>query len=116
MRSRIGLFCLTAVGMLLLLGAQGCTKKSPSSEKVDQLFLELERKYIRSYDKNGYSINYSVQEPNTIVITLRYKPGTEQEQVGRNVLSAAETFAKSMAREKYGIDVQTKTVSLPMTD
>jgi hypothetical protein len=114
---RLILSSVLFLGASTSLGGCHAPDRAPDSADADQvhaLYLELERKYCRTWEKDGYSIDYAVQPPRTIVITLRYQPGTPRAAVGHDVLNAARTFVDSIAREKYGIQVQIETRALVM--
>lgn len=100
----------------LLLGAS-CTKTpdaaAPEAERLNQLYLELQRKHTRSMERFGFSLEYAVEPPNTIVITLRYDPTTEKGMQGKDVATAAARMVRSTAAREYGLpNVQVRSENI----
>ena len=104
---------LRKLTVLVVLG-QGllsCTQadKGSDSEPIGQLYLELQQKYSRSPDKNGYRLDYIIEHPNTIVVRAAYVPGSREEKAALDVARAAPGFVRDLAGKKFGMSVETKT-------
>jgi hypothetical protein len=89
--------------------AAGCTKQEEKPyDPLGQLYLELQQKYSRSPDKNGYQIDYLIEYPNTIVVKAAYIPNSREQQTALDVARATPGFVRDIAFKKYGISVESK--------
>ncbi len=71
--------------------------------KINQLYIRLNSKYKRDYDKNNYSLNYEIKDEKTIIIIMKYNHLADKDIVER-VAGSAEEVVHRVAKDEYGID------------
>lgn len=89
---------------------------TPEAERLNQLYLELQRKHTRSMERFGFSLEYAAEPPQTIVITLRYDPTTEKGMQGKDVAAAAARMVRSTAAREFGLpNVRVRSENIRLT-